>query len=201
MDPLGVSQIISSPVSSPRKETARLLREPREEVPPATPAKEVNTPSSAGPSRAQQQQLHSPQVAQWPASPVSSGSGNFSAQQTAPSPWTQQAQSSPARNSPGQPRSPYTREPPLPQRVNPEISDDDTAPVSSGARYNAQQAQEQAQARARQGMQQSREAAAHLEAMREKDRVEGYVRIRVMGLERNKKDLWVKMEATVRLIL
>lgn len=198
MDPLGVSQIIESPkkqISTQHRPTAS------QDLPPEPPAKEVHTPassSSAGPSRVQQQQLNSPNVAQWPASPISGGSGNFSAQQTATPPWNQ-PQSSPARPSPGQPRSPYTREPPPPARV--EISDDDTAPISSGARYNAQQAQEQAQARARQGMQQSREAAANLEALREKDRVEGYVRIRVLGMERNKKDLWVKMEATVRPVL
>jgi len=79
-------------------------------------------------------------------------------------------------------------------------SDDDNVPVASAARYNAQQAQLQAQARARNGVQQGKDAAAHVEAMREKDRLEGYVRIRVLGMERNKKDLWVKMEATVRLL-
>ena len=37
------------------------------------------------------------------------------------------------------------------------------------------------------------------EALRERDRLHGYVRIRVLALERSKKELWVKMEANTNL--
>lgn len=232
MDPLGVSQIISSP----KKEIVTHARARTEIEPPPTPAKEgIYTPNSASSaashftSRQQekQQQQRPADVPQWPATPSSGGSfpgqqaqtqsGHGPTHYSVSSPWSaagpssstlqQQQATSPAvrssgsSNSPGLPRSPYTREPPAPSRAATGLeSDDDNAPIVSAARYDAQQAQLQAQARARNGAQQSRESAERMEALREKDRVEGYVRIRVIGMERNKKDLWVKIEATVRLL-
>lgn len=228
MDPLGVSQIISSP----KKEIVTHARARTEVEAPPTPAKEgIYTPNSASSSashftsRQQEKQSQPASVPQWPATPSSGASSSFTNQQSShgpthysvSSPWSaagpsslqqqQQAASSSAlrspgsSNSPGHPRSPYAREPPAPSRAATGLeSDDDNAPIVSAARYDAQQAQLQAQARARNGAQQSREFAERMEALREKDRIEGYVRIRVIGMERNKKDLWVKMEATVRLI-
>jgi len=144
---------------------------------------------------------YSGQLQQQQQTPASSSSLSF-----------QQQQRIPSGNSPGLPRSPVIREAGFHNRNGTQGIDsgDDrlAAGPSSSATRNQRQyqseiatsqnhAQQAAVARARNGLQQNQDLQANLEAMREKDRVEGYVRIRVTGLERNKKDLWVKMEAAV----
>lgn len=191
---------------------------PSRDAAPPTPAKDIYSPLGAQSASASS----IPNVPGW--SPVRFDSALQSQQAAVPTPsptnqWS--SNSSPSRpTQPGafEPRSPIVQTGPIGQHHHQEGQNNASAHARMARQYQSEYSpvrptsfhhqQQQSESTYNQQQQQQRreveeiphpgkEAASRLEALRERDRTEGYVKLRVIGLERNKKDLWIKMEAQV----